>query len=257
MAFDLLALSLLMVLLMRLGKAAGFRERIFFYLFFFLYLGLFSYHLLDPDVPDWFRYFNAALFLGGGGWFLAEPLFEMFQRHRAARAALKGLKKEKGGLYEVVAACHLLSQAKLGALIAVQRRQSLERWCEKGVCLDAAVSRELIFAVFTPPGALHDGALILRGNRLAAAAVIVPLTQMPQFPKELGTRHRAAVGFSEATDALCLVVSEESGTISLADRGILYYDIPFEKLPALLERALRFQLRKNKSPLQTLVPASA
>lgn len=257
MALDLLATSILVTILLRMGRTQTFKERISFYLLFFLYFGLFAYHLLEPDVPRWFGGFCLALFLAGQIWLIAEPLMDALGKHRASRALLKGLKKEKGGLYEVVAACHLLSQAKLGALLAIERRKPLANWIQKGVEVDAKLSREIIFSVFTPPGALHDGAAIVQKGRLAACGVIVPLTQIPHFPKELGTRHRAAVGFTEVTDALCLVVSEESGSISLADRGSLYYDIPFEKLPALLERALKFQLRKEKSPIQTLETVKA
>lgn len=250
--FCLLAASTLATLIFRIGKVSSFRERIPFYLFFFLYFGLFAYLLLWADAPRWFQVFNIALFSGGQLWLLAEPLISAFQNRRQSSAALRGLKVDKGGLYELVVATNLLSRAKLGALIAIERRRSLNSWCDKGIRVDAKLTREIIFSVFTPPGTLHDGAAIIQKERLAACGVIVPLTQANHFPKELGTRHRAAVGFSEVTDALCLVVSEESGSVSIADRGSLYYDIPFEKLPQLLERALRFQLHKNKSLIQTL-----
>ncbi len=250
--FYLLAASTLATLVLRIGKASTFRERAPFYLFFFLYFGLFAYPFLWADAPRWFQGMNITLFSGGQLWLLAEPLASAFQNRRQSTAALRGLKKEKGGLYEVVVATRLLSQTKLGALIVIERRQSLNSWCDKGIQVDAKLSREIIFSIFTPPGTLHDGAAVIRKDRLAACGVIVPLTHANHFPKELGTRHRAAVGFSEVTDALCLVVSEESGSVSIADRGSLYYDIPFEKLPRLLERALRFQLHKNKSLIQTL-----
>lgn len=257
MIVDILALLVLGTILTRLGRTQNFAERISFYLLFFLTFALFSYGLLKPDAPRWFRGFCLFLFLAQECWLLLEPLLEGFGRKWGLRNELQGLKKERGGLYEVVAACRLLSQAKLGALLAVERRKSLEEWIRKGIAVDAKISREIIFSVFTPPGALHDGSAVIRNGRLAACGVIVPLTQMLDFPKELGTRHRAAVGFSEVTDALCVVVSEESGSISLADGGSLYYDIPLEKLPLLLERALRFQLRKNKSPVQTLETVKA
>lgn len=250
--FYLLVASTLATLIFRIGKASSFRERAPFYLLFFLYFGLFAYPFLWADAPRWFHTLNVALFLGGQLWLLAEPVVDAFQNRRQSSAGIRGLKKESGGLYEVVVATRLLSQAKLGALLVIERRQPLKNWCDKGVRVDAKLTREIIFSVFTPPGTLHDGAAVIQKERLASCGVIVPLTQANHFPKELGTRHRAAVGFSEVTDALCLVVSEESGSVSIADRGSLYYDIPFEKLPQLLERALRFQLHKNKSLIQAL-----
>jgi diadenylate cyclase len=191
--------------------------------------------------------------------FLSEPFAALFNKKMSMTSSLKELKKEKGELYEVVMGAYLLSQARLGALIAIERKQPLKKWGDKGIQVDASLSREILYSIFTPPGALHDGGAIISQKRLTACSVIFPLTQTANFPKELGTRHRAALGFSEVTDALCLVVSEESGTISIADRGWLYYDIAFEKLPKFLEQALRFRLKnkKDKSLVQTWELAKA
>ncbi len=256
-SFFLLSATLFLTIVYRIWTAASVRERLLLYLLFFLYFALFSYPLLWSEAPGWFHMMNLSLFAGGQMWLLVEPVLTTFQKGRSAGSHLRGLKKEKGGLYEVIVGGHLLAQAKLGALIAIERKQSLDAWSGKGVRIDAELSREILFSVFTPPGTLHDGAAIIKKDRLIAGGVIVPLTQATHFPKELGTRHRAAVGFSEATDAVCLVISEESGSMSIADRGTLYYDIPFEKLPEFLEKALRFQLHRSKSKFQTLEPVKA
>ncbi len=242
------------ILIYRLMKAKSLTRGGSILLFLMLYGALFVYSFLWVQTPPvWFERTNLFFFLWGIVCFLSEPLVRSFQKNHQSETYLKQLKKEKGGLHEVVMAAHLLSQARMGALMAMERKKSLTEWCQKGMIVDAVLSREILYSVFTPPGALHDGGVIIRENRLAAGGVIFPLTKTPNFPKELGTRHRAALGFSEATDALCLVVSEESGTISIADRGFLYYDIPAEKLPVLLARALRFRLKtkKDKAMVQT------
>lgn len=249
-AFYLSAGIAFLTLFWRIIRAKNFSQRAPFYLFLACYLALLTYPFLWLDAPTWLFYSNGVLFLAGTLWFIWEPIKDMIQKYRELGRHLKELKSEKGTLYEIVAACRQLSQARLGALMAIQRNQTLETWLQKGILIDANVSRELLFSIFTPPGAVHDGATLLTKNRLVSAGVIFPLTQAPHFPKELGTRHRAALGFSEVSDALCVVVSEESGCVSLADQGALYYNIPFEKLPEFLELGLKFKLRKNKALLQ-------
>lgn len=120
---------------------------------------------------------------------------------------------------EIIRAVQTMSQRKIGALMAMERSNSLKPYLASGTILDAAVSAEAIGAIFTPYSPLHDGALIISGSRMVAASCILPLSDNPQLGSELGTRHRAAVGLSEETDALVIVVSEETGTISLAEEG--------------------------------------
>src|SRR3989338_7907686 len=119
----------------------------------------------------------------------------------------------------MVNAGRILSQTRQGALIAIEREESLEGWIQAGVGLDAKIRRETIYSIFTPPGALHDGGMIIRGDRIAASGVVFPLSETRDLPTELGTRHRAALGLSEKTDALAITISEETGKISLADHG--------------------------------------
>jgi diadenylate cyclase len=259
-SFYSLAAVLFITLIWRIMKAHTPGLRTTFYLFLMLYLALFSSSFLGVgQAYDWSQRFCFVLFFLGEVWFLSEPISQRQRQRHEFKVLLKELKKEKGAFYEAVMGAHFLSQARLGALIAMERRKPLKEWYDKGVKVDALLSREILYSIFTPPGALHDGGAIIRKNRVVACGVIFPLTEKPGFPKELGTRHRAALGFSEVTDALCVVVSEESGTISLADRGSLYYDIPFERLSEVMERAFRFRLnqKKNGFSVQTFELAKA
>ncbi len=114
-----------------------------------------------------------------------------------------------------------LANRQLGALIAIEGEMSLDHWMENGVEIDATLSTELVVSLFFPRTPLHDGGLILRGGRVAAGACIFPLTDRTDIDRNLGLRHRAAIGLAEETDALLIVVSEETGIVSLCHRGVL------------------------------------
>ena len=155
--------------------------------------------------------------------------------------------KKGGTIDELVQACEHLSRSKVGALIAIEREVGLKNYIESGLSLDAKVSAELLITLFFPNTPTHDGGVIIQGERIASCGSLFPLSQDPQLSRSLGTRHRAAVGFSEITDGLGVVVSEETGSISIADRGVLTYNIPPDSLPEALERALRFKRQKGKT----------
>jgi diadenylate cyclase len=125
------------------------------------------------------------------------------------------------GLEEVVVAARELAKERVGALIALQRENSLEEYVESGTRIGARVTADLLRTIFTPYSPLHDGAVILEGTRVVAASTILPLPREFAEDRSLGTRHRAAVGLSQETDAVVVVVSEETGTISLAVGGKL------------------------------------
>lgn len=128
--------------------------------------------------------------------------------------------QEPTSIDEIIKAAARLSEKKVGALICLERRTSLRAYIETGTMMDSLVSVETlrtIFALYTP---LHDGAVIIRNNRIAAAGCLLPLSNQ-ELPKDLGTRHRAAIGLTEETDAVVVVVSEETGTISLAHDGVI------------------------------------
>jgi len=135
---------------------------------------------------------------------------------------------------ELVEAAVKLSKNRIGALVAIERDVGLGEYVENGVSIDARLSSELLETLFYPGSALHDGAVILQHDRVAAAACLLPLSDDPSLSKSMGTRHRAAIGISEETDAIALVVSEETGRISVAADGKLTGDLTRESLQRLL-----------------------
>ena len=121
-------------------------------------------------------------------------------------------------------------------LISIERETGLSEYIETGTPLKSVVTSELLINIFIPNAPLHDGAVILQKNQIAAAGCYLPLSESPFISKELGTRHRAALGLSEVTDAITIIVSEETGAISLAIDGELYRDLSIEEFEARLRR---------------------
>ena len=137
---------------------------------------------------------------------------------------------------ELVLACTTLAERRIGALIVIERLEGLRNYVENGILIDGMVSLDLLINLFTPNTPTHDGAVILQSGRLAAATCFLPLTQNPELSKEFGTRHRAALGISEETDAL--VVSEETGVISVAIGGQMHRPLESNELRGLLYKYL-------------------
>lgn len=131
-----------------------------------------------------------------------------------------------------------LSKERIGALIAIERDSTLNELTENGIMIDAELNSYLIESIFYPKSALHDGGVVVRDDRIVAASCLFPLSQNPDLDKRLGTRHRAALGLSEDTDAFVLVVSEETGKISTASGGKLYTDLTLEQVEQQLDEAL-------------------
>jgi diadenylate cyclase len=138
---------------------------------------------------------------------------------------------------ELTEAVERLARANIGAIIAVQREISLDDYIPTGTPLRARIDTNLVVSLFSPYGPLHDGAVLVEGDTIIAAGVILPLTQFPVADKTLGTRHRAALGLSEETDALVLVVSEETSHISLAFRGRLERNVSLDRVRLALSGA--------------------
>ena len=139
---------------------------------------------------------------------------------------------------EILEAVFTLSDRRIGALITIEREVGLGSLIEAGTPLNAAVTRDLLVTIFWPGSPLHDGAVIIRGNRVAAASCFFPLTEQPGIAKTLGTRHRAAIGVTEESDALSVVVSEETQQVSVAHRGQLRMGLDHGQLRAVLEEIL-------------------
>jgi diadenylate cyclase len=152
-----------------------------------------------------------------------QPLF-----HRPAKALYER------SIEDITLACSKLSKARLGALIVVQREVGLDDLVEDAVLLDAVLNRKLLFSLFVKESPLHDGAVLIEGDRIRAAGCVLPLSYNPDLDPNLGTRHRAALGLSERSDALVIVVSEENSSISIAREGRLVRNLD----PSLLRDSL-------------------
>src|SRR6187401_550583 len=148
------------------------------------------------------------------------PFFRYFNRQEAAQETIE----------EIVVAATTLSTQRVGAIIAIERDIGLRNYIESGIPLDAILTYDLLVTIFHPGSALHDGAVILQEDRVAAAACFLPLTVNPRLSRELGTRHRAAIGLTEESDAVAVVVSEERGQIGLALDGGLERDLTADQL---------------------------
>ena len=131
---------------------------------------------------------------------------------------------------DIVMAANLFSQNQTGALMVIEREIGLRTYVESGVAIDAQLSYDLLATIFRPSAPLHDGAVIIRGDRISAAACFLPLSMNPVLSTQLGTRHRAAIGITEETDSIAVVVSEETGSISLAVAGTIERDLTVEQL---------------------------
>ncbi|MEW6419533.1 MAG: diadenylate cyclase CdaA [Nitrospirota bacterium] len=142
--------------------------------------------------------------------------------------------EELKSLEEIVRATISLSNRKIGALIAIERDTSLKDFVEMGTALDAKVSKEVLLSIFHPTSPIHDGAVVIKGNRIVAAGCFLPITTSPEISRSLGTRHRAGIGLSEETDAVIIIVSEETGIISMAINGKLETRLDMGKLRDVL-----------------------
>lgn len=154
---------------------------------------------------------------------------------------------------DIVLAANLFSQHQTGALIVIEREIGLRTHIESGVPLDARLSYDLLATIFRPSAPLHDGAVIVQKDRIAAAACFLPLSMNPLLSTQLGTRHRAAIGITEETDAIAVVVSEETGAISLALGGQIERDLTVDQL----RERLGAELRRYMAPVMLPTPVAA
>ncbi|GAB7387179.1 diadenylate cyclase CdaA [Bacillaceae bacterium] len=140
---------------------------------------------------------------------------------------------------EIVKALVYMAKRRIGALLVIERKTGMTDYIETGITLEAKVSAELLINIFIPNTPLHDGAVIIRNDTVMAAGCYLPLSENPTISKELGTRHRAGIGMSEVSDGISLIVSEETGTISMAVNGEMFRNLTEEQLIEMLNRELR------------------
>lgn len=174
---------------------------------------------------------NALERLGRKNFLTAFFSFD-FQKANAVRFSEKTIN-------EIVKACYEMGKVKTGALIVVERDVMLNEYIRTGIMLDSLVSSQLLINIFEHNTPLHDGAIIVRGDRVVSATCYLPLSDNMELSKELGTRHRAAVGISEVSDSMTIVVSEETGAVSLAVEGTLYRNIDADFLRSKLKFAAK------------------
>ena len=160
-------------------------------------------------------------------------------------------RRERGGLGEtiydeIVLAATTLASEKIGALIVIERNVGLRNFIDAGVQIDAKLSYDLLVTIFNPSTPLHDGAVIIQRTRIASASVFLPLTKNPGISRELGTRHRAAIGITEGSDAISVIVSEETGLISFVENGVLKRNLDTTALRNLLLNAMDMPIVQKK-----------
>jgi len=160
------------------------------------------------------------------------PFFRYFAKAESAAETIE----------ELVVAASMLAAQRIGAIIALERQIGLRNYIEGGIPLDALLTYDLLLSIFLPTSPLHDGAVIVQDDRIAAAACFLPLTVNPKLSKQLGSRHRAAIGLTEENDSVAIVVSEETGSISIVDDGQIERGLDADMLRARL-RSLMLQRR--------------
>ena len=195
--------------------------------------------LLASFVSNMFHLKTTSWLLNGFTSYLFLILIIVFQPELRKALALLGEPRLKSGskivglevyLEEIIRAVTVLANRQIGALIVIERNTDLSDFVQAGTKLDAVISRDLLISLFIPYSPLHDGAIIISNNRITFAGAILPLTKKENLDKRFGTRHRAAIGITEETDAICIVVSEERGTISITNGGKITSDLDIDVL---------------------------
>jgi len=191
--------------------------------------------LLHLETVNWLlRTFMPYLVFGIIVVFQSEIRKVLAQLGKTPLPGVFGSPRTEEVIDEVVLAGTTLAAQRTGAIVVIERDMGLRSYIETGIALDAYVTYDLLISIFNPGTPLHDGAVIIQGNRVAAAACFLPLTVNPQLSRELGSRHRAAIGVTEDTDALAVVVSEETGVISLVVGGRIRRELDGASLKSAL-----------------------
>ena len=204
---------------------------------------------------------SAVLYIGVAIIVLFQSEIRQALIYFANRLRFPILKRQRGqcggSVYdEIVLAATTLATEKTGALIVIERNIGLRNFVDAGVQLDARISYDLLVTIFNPSTPLHDGAIIVQNERIAAASVFLPLTKNPSISRELGTRHRAAIGITEGSDAISIVVSEETGLITYVEAGEVRRNLDTTQLRKILLDAMQIPLvQPKREPTKTMKEA--
>ncbi|MCW5551801.1 MAG: diadenylate cyclase CdaA [Verrucomicrobiae bacterium] len=193
--------------------------------------------LLDLKVLQWLLG-NAYVFIALGALVIFQPELRRMLAELGSLPRFATAHEQRENIEIIIQTCERLAEVRIGALIALEQSIQLEEAVESGIPVDCEATPEMLEAIFFPNNAIHDGGVLIKGDRITHAACIFPLTQRQGLNKSLGTRHRAALGLSEETDAVIVVVSEESGRISYAYKGQLVRGVTLEELRAFLTSVL-------------------
>ena len=214
--------------------------------------------ILDLKVLRWLLG-SASVFIVFGALVIFQPELRRMLAELGNLPLFATASEQRESIEVIIQTCERLADVRIGALIAIEQSIQLQEAVESGIKVDCEVTPEMLETIFFPNNAIHDGGVIVKGDRIAYAACIFPLTQRSDLNKSLGTRHRAAIGLSEETDAVVVVVSEETGMISYAHKGQLVRGVTPEELRAFLTSVI---LRPAKTHglvkwLRVAVPANA
>lgn len=193
--------------------------------------------LLKLAVLNWLLA-NASVFIAFGALVIFQPELRRMLGELGNMPLFTTAHEQRENIEVIIQTCERLSDVRIGALIAIEQSIQLQEAVESGLPVDCEATPEMLETIFFPNNAIHDGGVIIKGDRITYAACIFPLTQRQDLNKSLGTRHRAAIGLSEETDAAVIIVSEESGAISYAYRGQLVRGVTLEELRAFLTSLL-------------------
>ena len=206
--------------------------------------------LLNLTVLGWLLD-SASLLIAVGALVIFQPELRRLLAELGNLPLFATTHEQRESIEVIIQTCERLADVKIGALIAIEQSIQLQEAVESGVKVDCEATPEMLETIFFPNNAVHDGGVIIKGDRIAYAACIFPLTQRSDLNKSLGTRHRAAIGLSEETDAVIVIVSEETGMISYAYKGRLTRGVTLEELRSFLSSVL-LQPVKSRSAIAWL-----
>ncbi|MDD3999744.1 MAG: diadenylate cyclase CdaA [Bacilli bacterium] len=234
----LVIVTLLFIFKLLSSKMRGYKLIIILLCFALFYLIIFFFQLrFFLDLLNYLIFWSLGIFVIIYSQEIRHTLEYIFTPNK--NTGFFATKQEKQDLINILlSTAEYLSRRRIGALITIEREDNLNTYIEKAIEIKGIISQELLTTIFTPGTACHDGAVIIRRNKLMCAGAYLPSTDKYDVPKSLGTRHRAAIGISERSDALTIVVSEETGNISVSIDGSIILKLNLERLEEMLDRYL-------------------